>query len=657
VQKLIRTHAVGPDDPDSLEPGAFVRLRPRRIMSHDNTGAIIPKFEGLFAGSTRQPAILDPSQPVFALDHNIQDLTPENLGKYARIRAFAGRHGVVCYGAGTGIGHQLMLERGHVTPGSVCAASDSHANAYGALGALGVPIVRTDAAVAWATGEFWWRVPPVIRVELVGTLREGVSGKDVIVTLCDRFRRDALNAAVEFGGPGLRSMWIADRMAIANMTTEWGATACVMEADGAVVQYLRDRADYGEFDAPIPDRIALTERCLRPDAGAMYAAVIRVDLSTVSPAVTGPNTVSRATPCAKLARHRIRIDKAYLVSCVNARVEDIRIAADIVRGRRVAPHVEFYIAAASQEVQRIATQRGDWQTLVDAGAIELPPGCGPCIGLGAGTVREGETAISATNRNYPGRMGDRGGTVYLGSPAVVAASAVAGYITVPGNGFDPIEVDATITRVPARAPRRPSESRAGSAVTGRAILIPEEDVSTDQVFAGTWTYRDGLTRAEMARVAFENLDPGLAARIRPGDIVLAGANFGTGSSREQAVTALQAAGIAAIVCESASETYQRNAINNGMVCVECPGLGRIASALSRGGERIGPELSLDVVAGTVTIGARTLRFVPVDPFIREVVDAGGVETLTTRRLGAAPAPVDSSSFSTGCTAAHHEITT
>src|SRR5436189_968884 len=444
VEKIAARHADGLAPGTQVRSGDFVSIRPRHVMTHDNTGAVIPKFKQIGATS-----IADPAQPVFAIDHDIQNTSPENLTKYAKIEAFAREHGIDFYPAGTGISHQVMLEQGYVVPGALVVASDSHSNLYGAAAALGTPVVRTDAASIWATGVTWWQVPKVAKVVLKGRLSPGVVGKDVIIALCGLFNKDeVLNHAVEFMGDGVANLPMSARMTIANMTTEWGALAGVFPFDQVTVDYLRSRVP--EFSNPNrPGKRGPKSRSgytkvdidawwksrneFTADADAEYAIELELDLATVVPHVSGPNEVKTMVSLPEMQRKHVSIQKAYLLSCVNARFEDLHDAAEVVRARggRVADGVEFYLAPASAEVQAKSESNGDWKTLLDAGAIPLPPGCGACIGLGRGLVQKGETAISATNRNFKGRMGDREALVYLGSPAVVAASALAGFICAP----------------------------------------------------------------------------------------------------------------------------------------------------------------------------------------------------------------------------------
>src|SRR5947209_18998842 len=235
VERIAQTHlAEGPTRP--LRTGDFVSIRPHHVMTHDNTSAVMSKFKGIGAKK-----IHDPRQLVFALDHDIQNKEDSNLAKYRAIESFAHEHGVDFYPAGSGIGHQIMVERGYVVPGSFVVASDSHSNMYGALGAVGSPIVRTDAAAVWAIGEFWWQIPRTIQVVLAGKLPEGVSGKDVIITLCGLYNHDeALNAAIEFSGPGVASLSMDARFSISNMSTEWGPIVSWFPVDEITIHYLRD---------------------------------------------------------------------------------------------------------------------------------------------------------------------------------------------------------------------------------------------------------------------------------------------------------------------------------------------------------------------------------------------------------------------------------
>src|SRR5215470_10467499 len=282
TEKIAQTHmAEGPSRP--LRAGDFLSIRPHRVMTHDNTSAVMSKFKGIGAKK-----VYNPQQLVFALDHDIQNQDESNQKKYRAIEAFAKEHGVDFYPAGSGIGHQIMVERGYVVPGSFVVASDSHSNMYGALGAIGTPIVRTDAAAVWATGEFWWQIPRSIQVRLEGRLPVGATGKDVIITLCGLYNHDeCLNAAVEFTGPGVASLSMDARLSIANMSTEWGALVGWFPVDEVTLAYLESRSR--ALRAAGVDRIpeekidAWHRNPSAPDADALYAGCIVLDLAEVTP--------------------------------------------------------------------------------------------------------------------------------------------------------------------------------------------------------------------------------------------------------------------------------------------------------------------------------------------------------------------------------------
>ncbi len=656
VEKIATHYAVGLEPDQQVFAGQFVNIRPKHVMTHDNTSAVMSKFKTIMQdGGAR---IHDPRQPVFAIDHDIQNQSSENLGKYARIEAFAREHGIDFYPAGTGICHQVMVEQGYVTPGSLVVGSDSHSNLYGAANALGTPVVRTDAACIWATGQTWWQVPPVARVVLGGSLRPGVVGKDVIIALCGVFNHDeVLNMIVEFvsedggvrgggGGGGIACLSMDQRMSIANMTTEWGALAGVFPFDEVLRDYLYGRADYlGRRDTPRYTRDDVDRwyaARLEPDDGAHYAVELTLDLATVIPHVSGPDDVKTMHSLPEIEERRVKIDKAYLLSCVNARFEDLAEAARVLQGRRVADGVEFYLAAASAEVQKEAEAAGIWKALVGAGAIPLPSGCGPCIGLGRGTLEPGEVCISATNRNFKGRMGSREAQAYLGSPAVVAASAAAGYICSPVH-FDRVEprFSVTVHDEPTPAPVK-VEILDGfpETVSGRALLLPVDNLNTDGIYSGTLTYRDDVTPAQMAAASFGNYDPRFNDLAAEGDIVVSGRNFGTGSSREQAVTCLVHRGIRCVIAASFSQTYKRNAFNNGFLVIDSPALydalkGRFADSVDA--TIPGPTIAIDFPSSRITLDGERYPFSPLSTVAQELIVAGGAENLVRQRLAAASA--------------------
>ena len=644
VEKIAQSHlAEGPDRP--LRAGDFLSIRPHRVMTHDNTSAVMSKFKGIGAKK-----IQNSQQLVFALDHDIQNQDEANQKKYRAIEAFAKEHAVDFYPAGSGIGHQIMVERGYVVPGSFVVASDSHSNMYGALGAIGTPIVRTDAAAVWAMGEFWWQIPRSVEVRLEGELPEGATGKDVIITLCGLYNHDeVLNAAIEFTGPGVASLSMDARLSISNMTTEWGPLVGWFPVDEVTIAYLK--SVHERLKAQGIERFTDTdvrkwaENPPRSDPGATYAAKITLDLTQVTPHVSGPDTVQVMQSLAKMERKKVAIQKAYLLSCVNSRLDDLNAAAKVLKGKRVAAGVQFYLGAASKWVQAEAEKRGTWQVLMDAGARPLPPGCGPCIGLGVGLLEKGEVGISATNRNFKGRMGSRDAQCYLASPEVVAASAVAGFIRGPQEFADrePVRVYQELNAAGAASEKVEILPGFPARVTGRLVFMPQDNVNTDAIYGKDYTYRDDMTKEMMAKVVMENYDPQFAARTEAGDVIVSGFNFGTGSSREQAVTCLKAKGIPLVIAASFSQTYLRNAYNNGFLCVEVPELVKrlreqFAAEIAAKEKTLipGDAIDIDFTASVIHWRGEDFPFPALGSVPQSLVIAEGVENLVAKRLGLQP---------------------
>ncbi|KAG8625865.1 hypothetical protein KVT40_006266 [Elsinoe batatas] len=662
TEKIVQQYSHGLAPGKYVKSGDYVTLLPHHCMTHDNTWPVATKFMSI--GATK---VNDPDQIVMTLDHDVQNKTEKNLEKYRKIEDFAKKQGVDFYPAGRGIGHQIMVEEGYAWPGTVAVASDSHSNMYGGIGCLGTPVVRTDAASIWATGRTWWQIPPIARVNLTGVLPFGVTGKDVIVALAGLFNNDeVLNYAIEFTGAEdtMRSLSVDDRLAIANMTTEWGALSGLFPIDSVLKAWLRSKATkvalYGNTSsataaatkerfnhARLDDMEAST---LTADPGAKYAKELFLDLNTLCPYVSGPNSVKVATPLPDLQNANIPVNKAYLVSCTNSRRSDIAAAAKVFKDAavdgqvpKIPDHVKFYIAAASLPEQKAAEEQGDWQALIDAGAQVLPSGCGPCIGLGTGLLEPGEVGISASNRNFKGRMGSTDAKAYLASPEVVAASALQGKIAGPGwytspegwrgvrrgeGSGDPIKetamsIEDALDKLvrDAEAAIKSGEEALGSGgsstalplssestsassseekltdilpgfpekVTGEIVFCDADNVNTDAIYPGKYTYDDAFSSSpeKMATVVMENYDPSFASSVKDNDILVSGFNFGCGSSREQAATAILARGIKLVVAGSFGNIFSRNSINNALMGVEVPRLV----------ERLREEFSSDLAAG------------------------------------------------------------
>jgi homoaconitate hydratase len=627
TEKIVQRYSLGLADGKVVKSGDYVTLSPFHCMTHDNSWPVALKFMSIGASK-----IHDPKQIVMTLDHDVQNKSETNLKKYRQIEEFAKQQGVDFYPAGRGIGHQIMVEEGYAWPGTMTVASDSHSNMYGGVGCLGTAMVRTDAASIWATGKTWWQIPPIAKVTFTGVLPKGVTGKDVIVALCGLFNNDeVLNHAIEFTGSEqtMRTLPVDDRLAIANMTTEWGALTGLFPIDGMLQAWLRAKATTAAlFDGQATrfthSRIDdLIQNQLVADKGATYAKSLYLNLSTLSPYVSGPNSVKIATPLRDLEAKDIKLNKAYLVSCTNSRASDLAAAAKVFKeaseaGKpaKIAPGVEFYIAAASIPEQEAAEDAGDWQALLDAGAKPLPAGCGPCIGLGTGLLEPGEVGISASNRNFKGRMGSPDAKAYLASPEVVAASALSGKISGPGWYEKPVGVEKVVLgegdgiadedrafsvqealdKLISQADsiiesaeqnilgtsvgKEETDDEALTAilpgfpekVEGEIVFCDADNINTDGIYPGKYTYQDNVPVEKMAEVCMENYDPSFGSIVREGDILVSGFNFGCGSSREQAATAILAKKIPLVVSGSFGNIFARNSINNALMGVEVPRL-------------------------------------------------------------------------------------
>ena len=652
IEKIAQKYAVGLETGQLVKAGDYISIKPAHVMTHDNTGAVIPKFKSI--GATK---VAFPRQIVHTLDHNVQDTSEKNLEKYRKIEEFSKSVGADFYPAGRGIGHQIMIEEGYAWPGTMAVASDSHSNMYGGIGCLGTPIVRTDAAAIWATGRTWWQIPQIAKVELTGKLKPGVVGKDIIIALCGMFNKDeVLNFALEFTGDGLKYLTIDQRLTIANMTTEWGALTGIFPVDEVTIGWLKKRAEFVAARGPAGvnsdidgngthprmnrDRIALLEKemdSLKPDSGAFYSKEIKIDLSTIEPHISGPNTVKVMSSISELKKKEIKINKAYLLSCVNSRVDDLAEAAAVIKGKKVADGVKFYIAAASSEVQKESEKRGDWQTLLNAGAIPLPPSCGPCIGLGAGLLEDGEVGISATNRNFKGRMGSPNAQAYLASPAVVAASAIAGKIDFDWNDNEIKPVgEIKINTAPASAPAAVKIIDGfPSSIEGEILYCHQDNMNTDGIYPGKYTYNDDMKPEDQAKVVMENYDPEFVNIAKPGNILVGGFNFGTGSSREQAATALKYKGIQLVVAGTFNETYKRNALNNGYLLIEAPDLVNDLKAKygnSKLTVKTGTVAKIDFKNSIINADGKEYKIGPVGVAAQELIVTGGLEEWVKNNL-------------------------
>lgn len=398
---------------ERVEPGQIVTVRPDKLLTHDNTAAIAKIFRQIGVKEVARPEI-----NVIVLDHVVPAATEGHAQNHQQIRQFVKEQGITnFYDVGEGICHQVLPEKGHALPGYLIVGSDSHTTTHGAFGAFAAGIGRTEAAAVMATGEIWLMVPHSYRISFEGQLPNGVYAKDLILFAIGDLGADGADyRAVEFTGSVIEEMSVAGRMVLCNMAAEMGAKIGVVEPDEKTRTWLRGRVEV-DFEEVFAD----------PDAA--YERVIGYDVSDLVPQVARPHTVDNVVPVTEVAG--TRIDQALVGTCTNGRLEDLRVAAQILKGRRVAPTTRLLILPASREVLLAALSEGVIADLVTAGAVILNPGCGPCLGAHEGVMAPGEVTLSTANRNFKGRMGCKQAEIYLASPATVAASALAGEVVDP----------------------------------------------------------------------------------------------------------------------------------------------------------------------------------------------------------------------------------
>lgn len=412
-RKILARHA----GRESLKPGELIEVPVDLVLANDITAPLaIEEFEKLGRGR-----VFDTGKVVLVLDHFTPNRDIASAEQCAFVRRFAHKYAIEHFydGGEVGIEHVLLPEEGLISPGILVIGADSHTCTYGALGAFATGMGSTDVGAAMATGKAWFRAPDAIRVNVTGKLRRWAGGKDVILYLIGKLGVDgATYQSLEFAGDGIADISVDGRLTAANMVIEAGAKNGIFPVDRAAVEYL---ADVG---------VATEEAGLEPDEYG-YSGEIDIDLRELDPQVALPHLPSNAVPVTE-APH-VKLDQAVIGSCTNGRMEDMRLAAEVLRGKKVAAGVRCIIIPGSPRVYRQSMKEGLFEVYLDAGAIISPPTCGPCLGGHMGILAAGERAISTTNRNFSGRMGHRESEVYLSNPAVAAASAITGTITDPGE--------------------------------------------------------------------------------------------------------------------------------------------------------------------------------------------------------------------------------
>lgn len=569
--------------------GAVVFRKPDLILTHDNTSSIFQTFRKM--GGEK---VYDPGQMVVVLDHNAPPADAKLATQYQDIRDIVAAQGIKkFYDSGMGICHQMMSK--HARPGMIIVGSDSHTCTAGAFNALAAGIDRTEAAGIWKRGETWFLVPPSMRINLTGKLRPGVSAKDLSLWIIGMLGSDGANyMSIEFHGEGVATLNVSDRMTVANLASEMGAKNAVFPADEVLCNYIGSNV-----------------KGVWADEGAEYQKHISIDLAGVFPLVAAPHHVDNIKSVASVAGTEVH--EGLIGTCTNGRIEDLRTAASVLKGAKVKEGFQLHIIPASKEIYLQAIREGLITDLIEAGANILSPSCGPCLGTGQGIPASGHTVISTANRNFLGRMGNKEASIFLASPATVASSAITGVITDPriarGNEIFPFNPPQSKTNTIAKG-----ENRREGNVWNYADV---DNLNTDQMFAGKHTYSVLSSDADaIVPLLFGDFDSSFSKNAKAGDIIIAGDNFGCGSSREHPSVGLAHLGIRAVIIKSVNRIFYRSSINQGLPLI----VHREAVEAYMPGDRV----EIDFEKGSLTVGEQRFSFEPLPPELKEIIEKKGL---------------------------------
>lgn len=548
--------------------------------------------------------VADPGKTFFTFDCNPGGSDQSYATNQQTCRAFARENGIGIFDIEQGIGTHLVIDGGLVVPGDTFVSTDSHANILGAIGAFGQGMGDQDIAYAFAHGKVWFNVPPTLKVILSGMPSPQATAKDITLALLKKFGANGLlGYAVEFYGPVVERLGLDGRITLASMATEMGGIISLIPPDAAILAYCSARS-------------GREVKGVFADGEAGYEGVEALNLDGLQPLVSRPGHPEDVVDASAVAGRKI--DSVFIGSCTNGRIDDLEAAAEILKGRRVAPGVVLKIVPATDAIWQQALERGLWDLFKKAGALVGNAGCAGCAAGQIGQNGRGEVTVSTGNRNFAGKQGM--GEVYLASPRVAAASAVAGMIALP---------DAIPSR-PALFERRPAADAAVKSVkggarvekptviTGRVWVVPEDNIDTDMIFHNRHLALTDIR--EMGRHAFGNL-PGwkdFPERVQPGDIVVTGKNFGCGSSRQQAVDCFSSLGVPLLIAESFGAIYERNAINAGLPIM--------TAALLGSGIVSGQQIEVDFKTGAVknVDTGETVRGGPFSEVQMKIYQQGGL---------------------------------
>ncbi len=569
IEKILANHS----DQDVVRPGEIVDIEIDVRVARDFGGANVVK--NLINNGLE---VNDPTKTFFTFDCNPTGSDQNYAANQQYCRLFAREKGIKIFDINSGIGTHLVIEEGIAVPGSTVISTDSHANILGAIGAFGQGMGDQDIAAAWASGKSWFKVPKSVKINLNGKRPENIKAKDIVLNLLNKFgASQLLGYSVEMYGEDVEKLSLDERITISSMATEMGAIIVLFPPSDEVIAYAEERSG------------RIIEK-LSADADAVYEQYFDIDLSSFIPMMSRPGHPDDAIDIntVKLTK----IDSAFIGSCTNGRYSDMVSAANVLKGRKVAPGVVLKIVPATDAIWQQLLDEGYIKIFKDAGALVSNAGCAGCAAGQVGMNGPGEVTISSGNRNFAGKQG--AGKVYLGSPAAIAASAVAGYITTADEIPDtPALFSAKGDfETPARSNKKAVVEHP-AVIEGKVWIVEEDNIDTDMIFHNRYLTITDIN--EMGQYAFDNLAgwEDFAKKAEPGDIIITGKNFGAGSSRQQAVDCFKALGVQAIVAESFGAIYERNAINAAFPILTYEDI----SALQL---QQRDKVKIDLLAGTIT---------------------------------------------------------
>lgn len=537
IEKIIAQHATK----DGVAPGEIVDVAIDARVARDFGGPnVVQHME------KHNLSIDDISKTFFTFDTNPTGSDQKYAANQQMIRSYARKHGINIFDIDNGIGTHTLIREGLAWPGSTAVTTDSHANILGAIGAFGQGMGDKDIAAAFHKGKVWFKVPQSVKITLTGELPINVTAKDIALNLLHQFgAHGLLGYSVEFYGPVVEKLTVDQRITIASMGTEMGAIILLFPPNKEVLEYAE--RNVGRKIDPV-----------MADVDAVYAKEVEIDVSSFVPMVSRPGKPHDTVDV--ISEKKVKIDSAFVGSCTNGRMEDMRAVADVLKGKKVAPGVVLKIVPATDEVWNQCLDEGLMRIFKEAGAMVSNAGCAGCAAGQVGQNGPGEVTVSTGNRNFPGKQGK--GKVYLASPSTVAASAVAGYITTQDDIPDePAIFIPDSTMKDSKTDEHLQHTEKPLEVTGKVWMILKDNIDTDMIFHNR--YLQVTDPEQMGQYIFDNLQgfEDFAKKVQPGDIVISGANFGSGSSRQQAVDGFLTLGVQAILAQSFGAIYERNAIN------------------------------------------------------------------------------------------------